>query len=167
MKAEWVWQGCPTLLCLLCQLTHWLEFIILPLLMLDELNIQHSTLNIKKIAFNIKKIWFSGLGKTFMGCLYYWKNLKTAWFGPKTALIMPVHTPPFSKGLVLHFKRAPFTLQKDSFYDLKGLVLHFKRTPFATQKDYIFSATEFRAKTNRRMMGCQRHKQGKPTERYE
>ena len=28
---------------------------------------------------------------------------------------MPVHTPPFSKGLVLHFKRAPFTLQKDSF----------------------------------------------------
>ena len=38
--------------------------------MLDELNIQHSTLNIKKIAFNIKKIWFSGLGKTFMGCLY-------------------------------------------------------------------------------------------------
>jgi hypothetical protein len=39
--------------------------------MLDELNIQHSTLNIKKIAFNIKKIWFSGLGKTFMGCLYY------------------------------------------------------------------------------------------------
>ena len=39
--------------------------------MLDELNIQHSTLNIKKIVFNIKKIWFSGLGKTFMGCLYY------------------------------------------------------------------------------------------------
>ncbi len=39
--------------------------------MLYELNIQHSTLNIKKIAFNIKKIWFSGLGKTFMGCLYY------------------------------------------------------------------------------------------------
>ena len=39
--------------------------------MLDELNIQHSTLNIKKIAFNIKKIWFSGLGKTFMSCLYY------------------------------------------------------------------------------------------------
>ena len=39
--------------------------------MLDELKIQHSTLNIKKIAFNIKKIWFSGLGKTFMGCLYY------------------------------------------------------------------------------------------------
>ncbi len=38
--------------------------------MLDELNIQHSTLNIKKIAFNIKKIWFSGLGKTFMSCLY-------------------------------------------------------------------------------------------------
>ena len=28
--------------------------------MLDELNIQHSTLNIKKIAFNIKKIWFKG-----------------------------------------------------------------------------------------------------------
>ena len=39
--------------------------------MLDELNIQHSTLNIKKIAFNIKNFWFSGLGKTFMGCLYY------------------------------------------------------------------------------------------------
>ena len=38
--------------------------------MLDELNIQHSTLNIKKIAFNIKKIWFLGLGKTFMSCLY-------------------------------------------------------------------------------------------------
>lgn len=28
--------------------------------MLDELNIQHSTLNIKKIAFNIKKIGFKG-----------------------------------------------------------------------------------------------------------
>ena len=28
--------------------------------MLDELNIQHSTLNIKKNAFNIKKIWFKG-----------------------------------------------------------------------------------------------------------
>ena len=133
MKAEWVWQGCPTLLCLLCQLTHWLEIIILSLLMLDELNIQHSTLNIKKIAFNIKKIWFSGLGKTFMGCLYYWKNLKTAWFEPKTALIMPVHTPPFSKGLVLHFKRTPFTLQKDSFYNAKGLVLPPKRTPFWKQ----------------------------------
>lgn len=38
--------------------------------MLDELNIQHSTLNIKKIAFNIKKKLVSGLGKTFMSCLY-------------------------------------------------------------------------------------------------
>ncbi len=28
--------------------------------MLDEPNIQHSTLNIKKIAFNIKKNWFKG-----------------------------------------------------------------------------------------------------------
>ena len=64
-------------------------------------------------------------------------------------------------------KRTPFALKKDSFYIVKGLVLHFKRTPFATQKDYIFSTTEFRAKTNRRMMGCQRHKQSKPTERYE
>ena len=64
-------------------------------------------------------------------------------------------------------KRTPFALKKDSFYSPKGLVLHFKRTPFATQKDYIFSAIEFRAKTNRRMMECQRHKQGKPTERYE
>ena len=142
MKAEWVWQGCPTLLCLLCQLTHWLEFIILPLLMLDELNIQHSTLNIKKIAFNIKKIWFSGLGKTFMGCLYYWKNLKTAWFGPKTALIMPVHTPPFSKGLVLHFKRTPFTLQKDSF---------LKATEISAENQWITGPEKagYRTLTNR------------------
>ena len=64
-------------------------------------------------------------------------------------------------------KRTRFTNKKDSFYNLKGLVLHFKMTPFTTQKDYIFSTTEFRAKTNRRMMGCQRHKQSKPTERYE
>ena len=51
-------------------------------------------------------------------------------------------------------KRTPFALKKDSFYSPKGLVLHFKRTPFATQKDYISSTTEFRAKTNRRMMGA-------------
>ena len=64
-------------------------------------------------------------------------------------------------------KRTRFALQKDSFYTPKGLVLHFKRTPFATQKDYIFSTTEFRAETNRRMIECQRHKQSKPTEHHE
>ena len=58
---------------------------------------------------------------------------------------MPVHTPPFSKGLVLHFKRAPFTLQKDSFYTPKGLLLQCKRTRFATQKDSFLKATEISA----------------------
>ena len=51
---------------------------------------------------------------------------------------MPVHTPPFSKGLVLHFKRTPFALQKDSFYNAKG-------TRFATQKDSFLKATEISA----------------------
>ena len=35
-----------------------------------------------------------------------------------------------SKGLVLPFKRAPFTWQKDSFWSAKGLVLKCKRSPF-------------------------------------
>ena len=64
-------------------------------------------------------------------------------------------------------KRTRFALQKDSFCSPKGLVLQPKRITFATQKDYIFSTTEFRAETNRRMIECQRHKQSKPTEHHE
>ena len=64
-------------------------------------------------------------------------------------------------------KRTPFALQKDSFCIPKGLVLLFKRTPFATQKDYIFRTTEIRAETSHSKRVRQRHKQSKPTERYE
>ena len=39
--------------------------------------------------------------------------------------------PCFSKGVLLHFKRSPFTHQKESFCNPKRILLLAKRSPFA------------------------------------
>ena len=41
-----------------------------------------------------------------------------------------LNIPHSKKGVLLGCKRAPFSMQKDSFWRAKGLVLESKRSPF-------------------------------------
>ena len=58
------------------------------------------------------------------------KALKITLFFTQDCLI-------FQKGLLLHSKRTPFTLQKDSFCNPKRTLLQPKRTPFEMPQDCL------------------------------
>lgn len=55
----------------------------------------------------------------------------------RTRFILQLLLYEFSIVVVQPFKRAPFGLQKDSFWHPKGPLLHCKCSPFTKQKDYI------------------------------
>ena len=56
----------------------------------------------------------------------------------KIALFFHSRFPCFPKGLLLHSKTNPFTLQKDSFCNPKRTLLQPKRTPFEKPQDCLF-----------------------------
>ena len=49
----------------------------------------------------------------------------------------------FSKGVLLPFKRSPFTLQKESFWDAKGVLSVGKRGTFASRMYHICTTSGF------------------------
>ena len=98
------------------------------------LHIQHSILN-----FCLSEMWSD---TTIFALQIHSENLNFLYCQPKfqtkqlhrifhfSLFPFPLKSIGFPKGVLLHFKTSPFTLQNESFYNAKGALLTGKRTPF-------------------------------------